>query len=119
LIWYNSNFSIQFLQQQTAAAFAMLTNPGTSTFTALLNGVAVESFSDTTNFNVTTNFYGFTNILFNEIKITAGGFNSVALIDNLQFNPAATTSVPTPALLPGLIGLGLGVLRKRRPETVG
>lgn len=31
---------------------------------------------------------------------------------------AAATAVPTPALLPGLIGLGLGVLRKRRSVAV-
>ncbi|MCY7324247.1 MAG: PTPA-CTERM sorting domain-containing protein, partial [Phormidesmis sp. CAN_BIN36] len=28
-----------------------------------------------------------------------------------------TTSIPTPALLPGLIGLGLGVLRKRKAQA--
>lgn len=31
---------------------------------------------------------------------------------------APPTAVPTPALLPGLIGLGLGVLRKRKSEEV-
>lgn len=30
-----------------------------------------------------------------------------------------TTPVPTPALLPGLIGLGLGVWRKRKAEALG
>lgn len=30
----------------------------------------------------------------------------------------SATTVPTPALLPGLIGLGLGVLRKRRGQVV-
>ena len=28
------------------------------------------------------------------------------------------TAIPTPALLPGLIGLGLGALRKRKSEEV-
>jgi hypothetical protein len=28
--------------------------------------------------------------------------------------PSAATAVPTPALLPGLMGMGLGILRKRR-----
>jgi hypothetical protein len=35
------------------------------------------------------------------------------VMDNFTFNELATP-VPTPALLPGLIGLGLGVLRKRK-----
>ncbi|WP_421657128.1 PTPA-CTERM sorting domain-containing protein [Leptothermofonsia sp. ETS-13] len=34
-------------------------------------------------------------------------------VDNLS-----TTVVPTPALLPGLIGLGLGIWRKRKPEAM-
>lgn len=32
-------------------------------------------------------------------------------------NPSPVTAVPTPALLPGLIGLGLGVLRKRKAQA--
>jgi hypothetical protein len=34
----------------------------------------------------------------------------------LQFVGETPTAVPTPALLPGLIGLGLGVLRKRKAQ---
>lgn len=36
----------------------------------------------------------------------------------LQFVGENTTSIPTPALLPGLIGLGLGVLRKRKAAAI-
>lgn len=36
-------------------------------------------------------------------------------IDNVQYS-ATATPVPTPALLPGLVGLGLGVLRKRKAQ---
>ncbi len=35
------------------------------------------------------------------------------------FYSGDTTPVPTPALLPGLIGLGLGVWRKRKTEAEG
>ena len=113
----NPLFSIKFLQQQTAAAFAMITNPGSSTFTALLNGSAVESFSASTDYASSNNFYGFTNILFDEVQVSAGGSNNAALIDNLQFNSSAT-AVPTPALLPGLIGMGIAAYRKRKGEGV-
>jgi hypothetical protein len=39
----------------------------------------------------------------------SSGFN----VDNLTY-ATAPTAVPTPAILPGLIGLGLGMLRKRK-----
>jgi len=41
--------------------------------------------------------------------------NGVYAFSNVKFTPDPTaTAVPTPALLPGLIGLGIGVLRKRK-----
>jgi len=36
------------------------------------------------------------------------------LLDNFKYVSGTTQSIPTPALLPGLIGLGMGVLRKRK-----
>lgn len=47
----------------------------------------------------------------------AGGDNVGAKLDNVSVASAAT-AVPTPALLPGLIALGVGVLRKRKAESV-
>lgn len=53
----------------------------------------------------------------------AGGFNSRTnawAFDVLNVDQATVpnpTPVPTPALLPGLVGLGLGVLRKRKAEA--
>jgi hypothetical protein len=35
----------------------------------------------------------------------------------LQIDDVQVNSIPTPALLPGLVGLGLGVLRKRKAEA--
>lgn len=43
--------------------------------------------------------------------------NSYVVLDNLTFSNSNATAVPTPALLPGLIGLGVGVLRKRKAEA--
>jgi len=36
---------------------------------------------------------------------------------SITLNGSGATPVPTPALLPGLIGLGMGVLRKRKAEA--
>lgn len=38
-------------------------------------------------------------------------------INQVSLNSTGGTPIPTPALLPGLIGLGLGVLRKRKAEV--
>jgi hypothetical protein len=40
-------------------------------------------------------------------------------IDNVSVDGSVTrTAVPTPALLPGLVGLGAGLLRKRKPAAL-
>jgi hypothetical protein len=45
---------------------------------------------------------------------------STLSITNGDFAPTPTpTPVPTPALLPGMIGIGLGMLRKRKQQSVG
>ena len=106
-------FSIKFLESRNEAAFALVTNPGTSTFKALLNGSVVESFTATTDFTLANNFYGFTGISFDEIQVSGSG--NFALLDNLQLG--AATAIPTPALLPGLVGLGVAALRKRKAEA--
>lgn len=43
----------------------------------------------------------------------AGGDNIGAILDDVNL-----TTIPTPALLPGLIGMGLAAMRKRRNEQV-
>ncbi|MGI0484486.1 PTPA-CTERM sorting domain-containing protein [Pantanalinema rosaneae CENA516] len=57
----------------------------------------------------------------------SGVFTTQFVLTAEQINQAITTSysgtiaaypVPTPALLPGLIGLGLGVMRKRKTEAI-
>lgn len=97
----NNSFSIKFNNTLTEAAFTLVTNPGISTLTALLNGVVVETFTATTHTS-SGNFYGFAGINFNEIVVNAGGVNNAALIDNIQ----TSKSVPEPASLIGILGLG-------------
>ena len=49
--------------------------------------------------------------------LLASGPNDYVFLDNFKHVSGTTQSIPTPALLPGLIGLGMGVLRKRKAEA--
>ncbi|MFZ4641174.1 MAG: PTPA-CTERM sorting domain-containing protein [Nodosilinea sp.] len=42
--------------------------------------------------------------------------SSVLSLSNAQYTSASTTAVPTPALLPGLIGMGAAMLRRSRTK---
>jgi hypothetical protein len=42
------------------------------------------------------------------------GFDDFTIGSRVQ---AATNAVPTPALLPGLIGMGIGMVRKRKAQS--
>ncbi len=109
-------FFLDFTSNVTAATFAIVTNLGASTFTALLDGAEVESFSATTDLVSTANFFGFTDILFDQIRVDVGS-NGVMFMDNLAFNAAPTVSVvPLPAGLPLLLGAlgGFALLRRHR-----
>ena len=113
-------FSINFLQEQTAVEFTLLTNTGISTFTALLNGVVIETFNAETQLELTDNFYGFSGILFDEIQVNPGGSNTAAGIDNLQLSPLTSTSVPETSSVLGLLSMGalsIGFCHKRRQKT--
>jgi hypothetical protein len=113
-----SPFSINFLQEQTAVEFTLLTNTGISTFTALLNGVVVETFDARTILDGRR--YGFSGILFDEIQVNPGGSNTAASIDNLQLSPLTSTSVPETSSVLGLLSMGalsIGFCHKRRQKT--
>ena len=106
-------FFINFSLDQTDVAFAMVTNPGTSTFTSLLNSIIAESVSFATN-TTSPNWYVF-NGAFDQIRVDVGGSNSSMLMDNLQL----TNQVPEPATL-ALFGIGLaglGFARKKRKSA--
>jgi len=106
-------FSIFFTTQQTEAAFGMATYPSQTTFTALLNGTTVESFSvSTTLDDPSAGFYGFSGITFNEISIFVDNENGLALIDNIQ---TGITTVPEPStmLFIGSCLIALAGLRRK------
>ena len=111
----NNPFSIHFEDIVTAATFALITNPGMTTFTALLDGMIVESFMAATTFDNAFNYFGFENIKFDEIQILAPG-NGALGIDNLAYLP-----LPAPVwmLLAALSALGIvGIWRRRRKVAV-
>ncbi len=110
----SANFSMFFVDDVADATFSMVTNPTNTTFTALLNGVIVESFNTATTFSSASNFYGFTGIVFDQITVSVGGNSGAMLLDNLAFNaapPPPPAVVPLPAsgmmLLFALGGIGL------------
>ncbi|MEM7470606.1 MAG: VPLPA-CTERM sorting domain-containing protein [Pseudomonadota bacterium] len=119
-------FSMIFTNTVTDASFAMTSNGGIqTTFTALLKGIIVESFTTAVsrppvngNPRDPNNFYGFTGLLFDEINVSVGesGNSSIVGLDTVAFNVAA---VPVPASLPLLFaGLGgLALMRCRRPTA--
>lgn len=110
----NTNpFLVSFTQSQSQAAFSLITVPGTSTFEALLNNSVVDTFSAATNLNSSNNFYGFTGVTFDTIRVTAGG-NDRAVIDNIQFSPAAAQSVPEPFSIIGTLVGGTAAFRIRK-----
>jgi hypothetical protein len=108
----NNPVSIIFGDVQDSAAFALQSNNGHTTFTALLEGSYVESFDALTDLSYlpdlknASNFYGFEGIFFDEIKIESFSLAKAFQIDNIQLS-AAPIPEPTTLLLlcTGLIGL--------------
>jgi hypothetical protein len=108
-------FTISFSQIQSRAAVALATSPNPSTtFEALLNNTVVDSFTAATGEQNTSNFYGFTGVNFDTIRINTTGVNgSLALIDNIQFGSAAT-AVPEPFTVIGTLIGGTAAVRMRK-----
>ena len=83
---------------------------GPSAFRAMLGNVVVDSFSNASNQSQTNNYFGFTNIVFDELQLDfVGDFN----VDTLAFNDAnqppiayCTAGTTTNGCVPAISGAG-------------
>ena len=114
------SFDIFFTADVNAAAFQLLSNFGTTTFQAFLNGALVETATALTGQSLPIPYYSFTGIVFDQIRVTPVGANTIAgqaTIDNIEFDLAPTT-VPEPASIflvgTGVAGIGVRRWRRRR-----
>jgi len=110
----NEPGSIFFSVDVTAAAFSWRTSNTTTTFEAFYKGSLVEKFTPDTNMSLSGGrYYGFENILFDEIHLSITDSNKAFTLDNLQY----ISAVPVPAAVwlfgSGLLGL-VGVARRKR-----
>ncbi|NCS04250.1 MAG: PEP-CTERM sorting domain-containing protein [Microcystis aeruginosa G13-07] len=109
---------ISFTQPQTEAAFAVGTQSGTTTyFEAFLGTNLVDSSGATNADSLSNDFFGFSGITFDSIKIS-GSVRLVFALDNIQLPTApASSSVPEPSSTLGLLAfgtLGAGAILKRK-----
>ena len=107
--------SILFSLDVTAADFSWRTLKNTTTtFSAFNNNVLVEEFTDDTNTSETSGrFFGFKDILFDEIRFSIGHTQRGFTLDNLEY----VSAIPVPAAV-WLFGSGLlaliGFARRKR-----
>ena len=117
---------IFFTNAIQGVAFQFITNPGTTTFTALLGGSTVSTFSASTDLNGwfgnATEFYGFDNtVVLDQIQINVNpgddNNNGALALDNLETGALATPEPASMTLVAtGLIGI-FGVARRRRNRS--
>jgi hypothetical protein len=112
---FTNPFAVFFNAPTTAAAMIVATSElaPNSVITALLGGVPVESFAISTPQSGAINYFGFSNILFDQIQVSNA--LSGIVVDNIEYGTAA---VPEPASLLMLISgfgmLGVRTARRRR-----
>jgi|SRR6267142_1717664 hypothetical protein len=122
--WWGSSpvqFSVTlaFTNLQTAAAFALASNSTSYTFEALLGGSTVDSFSTNVGNGSANNFYGFSGISFDSIRLTSNA-GDYFLLDNVQLGTVG--AVPEPStwamLILGFAGVGYMAYRRRSPAAL-
>ncbi len=106
--------AIFFTSPVSDAVFSWRTDSGLTTFKAYLDGVSVETpLIAPSNMDLGAGlgkFYGFENIVFNEIRLSrVSFFGGNFTLDNLQYKLADVSPVPLPAALP-LYGSGLAII---------
>ena len=108
---------VRFDDPLSEAAMVVATNTSqpNTVITALLGGGVVESFNIATSQGGATNFFGFTGIVFDEIRVSNPA--SGIVVDNIQLGRAVAVPEPASLLLLSsalvLLG-GMRVTRRRR-----
>ncbi len=83
-------FSIKFGSVLTSAAVTLIAQPPTpATITAILNGEDVESFETTISIDNPDNYFGFTDINFDEIEVDYSDRGTRLRVDNVQLGEEA------------------------------
>ncbi|MBN9420589.1 hypothetical protein ABS71_17280 [bacterium SCN 62-11] len=120
-----SNLTISFASTVQAASFGFLTNGSDTTIAAYLGGSLVESFVAGSNFTPgTTDFFGFSGILFDSIQISnsnpTGNQRNFAL-DTLAFSVAGAPELNRAGSLTALALLAtllLSAARRRESDRL-
>lgn len=112
----NADERIKFNSPVTAAAFAIGTQTGTTTFTAYLAGLPVlgASFSAATNLTSANNYFGFQSIFFDEIGFTVVSSDRAAVFDNIKFTRPSAVPEPSVSALMAVALAGVLLTRRRR-----
>jgi hypothetical protein len=86
----------------------------------LINGISTSltnpGFASFTPFTISSGFTNGVNVL--DFVVNDFGAISGFRVDGIAGTADPTQSIPTPALLPGLLGMGTAIIRKRRQEVV-